>query len=355
MRCNIEGCTVKNAIFAFNEEDKKRYCKKHKQDGMIDVVYKKCEHGKRREYCRGCGGTAYCEHGKRKERCVLCGGASTCEHKKLKLNCKQCLGSAYCEHKKRREYCKDCDGSQICKHNRHKYDCKDCDGKGICEHGRQKSRCKECKGSQICKHGRDKSRCKECGGSSLCKFSWCESRKNKKYDHFCYLCYVHLNPDKPVSRNYRTKELLVVDYIKEEFKEYTWSHNKKIQDGCSTRRPDLLLDLGYKVIIVEIDENQHDSYDCSCENKRMMQIYQDLNFRPVVFIRFNPDEYKDEKDNKITGCFGAGKDGLIRVKQNKKKEWIERLNVLKEHIDYWIKNEGKAVETIQLFFNQNKI
>ena len=31
--------------------------------------------------------------------------------------------------------------------------------------------------------------------------------------------------------------------------------------------------------------------DCSCENKRIMEISQDLGHRPIVFIRFNPDEY----------------------------------------------------------------
>ena len=70
-------------------------------------------------------------------------------------------------------------------------------------------------------------------------------------------------------------------------------YDKKIQDGCSTRRPDLFLDLGYQIIIIEIDENQHIDYDCSCENKRIMELSQDVGHRPIVFIRFNPDDYKN--------------------------------------------------------------
>ena len=56
------------------------------------------------------------------------------------------------------------------------------------------------------------------------------------------------------------------------------------------RRPDLMVDLGYQVVIIEIDENQHISYDCSCENKRLMQLSQDVGHRPVVFIRVHPDK-----------------------------------------------------------------
>ena len=38
------------------------------------------------------------------------------------------------------------------------------------------------------------------------------------------------------------------------FSDYTWISDKKIYDGCYKRRPDLLLDLGYQVIIIEVDE-----------------------------------------------------------------------------------------------------
>jgi hypothetical protein len=49
-------------------------------------------------------------------------------------------------------------------------------------------------------------------------------------------------------------------------------------------------------LIIEVDENKHDNYDCSCENKRIMLISQDLGHRPVVLLRFNPDGYlKDGK------------------------------------------------------------
>jgi hypothetical protein len=60
-----------------------------------------------------------------------------------------------------------------------------------------------------------------------------------------------------------------------------------------------MVDLGSHLLIIEVDENKHSSYDCSCENKRLMLLSQDVGHRPIVFLRFNPDDYIDEAGNKI--------------------------------------------------------
>ena len=99
---------------------------------------------------------------------------------------------------------------------------------------------------------------------------------------------------------------------------------EKVQDGCSLRRPDLLLDLGSHIIIVEIDENKHTNYDCSCENKRLMELSQDLQHRPIVFIRFNPDDYTNQEGEKIKSCWKLNKLGAIQVMKTKQTEWEER-------------------------------
>jgi hypothetical protein len=186
-----------------------------------------------------------------------------------------------------------------------------------------------------------------------CKTYLCSTIVQKKYDGYCRYCYMNLFPDKPVSRNYKTKEYAVVEYVKTKFPEMSWVADKIIQNACSKRRPDLLLDLGYQVIIVEVDENQHADYDCSCENKRIMELSQDVGHRPIVFIRFNPDEYEKDGTN-ITSCWGCDKNGLCVVKKSKKNEWIDRLHVLEETIRYWINPENttsKTIETIQLFYD----
>jgi hypothetical protein len=187
-----------------------------------------------------------------------------------------------------------------------------------------------------------------------CKSEWCLTQvKKEKYDGYCLFCYMNIYPDKPVSRNYKTKEYSVVENIKTKFPNLSWIADKIINGGCSKRRPDLLLDLGYQIIIVEVDENQHGDYDCSCENKRIMELSRDLGHRPIVFIRFNPDDYTKNATN-ITSCWGQDKNGICVVKKSKKNEWNERLHTLEEHINYWVNPANitnKTIETIQLFYD----
>ena len=76
------------------------------------------------------------------------------------------------------------------------------------------------------------------------------------------------------------------------------TYDKIIKDGCSLYRPDFVFDLGDRIIVLEVDENQHKSYLCECEQKRMIQIHQDYGGLDVCFIRYNPDNYKN-KNNKI--------------------------------------------------------
>jgi hypothetical protein len=187
--------------------------------------------------------------------------------------------------------------------------------------------------------------------SPKCKSNLCFTVVQKKYDGYCLYCYMNLFPDKSVSRNYKTKEYAVVEFVKTTFPDLSWIADKRILDGCSKRRPDLFLDLGYQIIIVEVDENQHTEYDCSCENKRIMELSQDVGHKPVVFIRFNPDGY-EENEIVIKSCWGVNNKGICVIK--KSKEWSQRLNALKEQISYWIHPDNittKTIEIIQLFYD----
>ena len=330
---------------------------------------RKCEHGKFKFICRECSSSTFCEHGKRKLRCKDCSGSQICEHGKEKRQCKKCGGSGICEHGKQKPSCKDCSGSQICDHGKQRYLCKKCGGSGICEHGKEKRRCKKCGGLGICEHGKDQRNCKECGGSSfckhgknkgtcidcggwkLCKSEWCETVGNPKYNGYCVPCCIHIHPEIKMSRNYKTKEKEVVDNIKQNFPDFTWIADKRVQDGCSKRRPDLLLDMGTHIIIIEVDENKHSNYDCSCENKRLMELSQDLQHRPIVFIRFNPDAYKNEEGIVVKSCWRLNKQGVIQIMKTKQKEWEERIISLKQQIQYWVNNPSeKTIEIIELYY-----
>ena len=314
-----------------------------------------CDHNKRRTRCKECGGGSICSHNKIKSRCVLCEGSEMCSHNRRREYCTECDGNQICPHKIRKDRCIDCGGSQICGHEKERANCVECHGHNICEHDKIRYQCVDCEGGRICPHKKRKSHCKQCDGSALCKSEWCETTGNAKYEGHCLNCFIHLFPDKPNSKNYKTKEKAVVDYILEQFplEKYSWITDKRVKDGCSKRRPDLLLDLGYQVIIIEVDEHQHNDYDCTCENKRLMELSQDVYHRPIVFIRFNPDEYVD-KSKKVTSCWGVNKLGICALKKTKLKEWVTRLETLKNQIEYWSTPENmtdKTIQIIQLFYS----
>ena len=122
------------------------------------------------------------------------------------------------------------------------------------------------------------------------------------------------------------KEIEVSNHIIEQFSSITVMQDKRIQDGCLARRPDILIHLGYQVIIVEVDESQHIDYDCTCENKRLMQLSQDVGHCSIVFIRFNPDVYTEE--------------------------WQHCLSTLCDTIQYWMNHVTvKTVEIVHLFYS----
>ena len=300
--CIYEDCK-KQPIYNNEGEKKGLYCSIHKLDGMIDIKNKTCIHlnCKTRPYFNNEGEKKglYCSSHKLDGMIYII--HKTCIH----LNCKKQPTFNY-ENEKTALYC-----------STHKLD-------GMIDIK-----------------------------NKTCKTYLCYTLVTEKYDGYCLYCYINLFPDKPVTRNYKTKEYSVVEYVKEKYPILSWISDKTIKDGCSKRRPDLLLDLGYQIIIIEIDENQHTDYDCSCENKRIMELSQDLNHRPIIFIRFNPDDYLID-DKKISSCWTLNKKGLCIIKKSKEVEWLERLKALEQQIDYWINSSiktNKTVEIIQLFYD----
>ena len=139
------------------------------------------------------------------------------------------------------------------------------------------------------------------------------------------------------------------------FPTITLTFDKSVIDGCSKKRPDVLLDMGDYVMIIEIDENQHRTYDCSCDNKRLMEIFKDCGNRPLVMIRFNPDQYYNRNGESVSSCWGLTKDkGLCVIKDNKKKEWANRLETLANAIKLQMNmKERKEIDVVHLFYDEN--
>ncbi len=130
-------------------------------------------------------------------------------------------------------------------------------------------------------------------------------KKKRKYKGHCFFCFVHLFPTERAAQDYSMKETTVVTFLQEKFPNVDWRWNKTVEGGCSKRRLDLLLDMGSHIVIIEVDENSHDMYDPTCEEKRMEEIWNDVGHHPIVFVRFNPDKYKDKDGNNVPFCMGS--------------------------------------------------
>jgi hypothetical protein len=190
--------------------------------------------------------------------------------------------------------------------------------------------------------------------NKMCLTHLCQTQiHNPLYEGYCTKCFIQLFPDRPLARNFKTKEREVVQFIIQKYPSYAWSFDKTIGGGTSKRRPDIFLNLKDKALIIEIDENQHTDYDCSCENKRIMELSLDIKHKDMIFIRFNPDGYKI-KDKLIKSYWTISKTGMCVLNPRKREDWNKRLEILQEQIDYWmLNNSDKNIEIIQLFYDQN--
>jgi len=335
-RCEHEKC-MKRTVFDI-EGGKGRFCGEHKTDGMVDVRSKRCEHD-------GCTklNPGYNIVGEKGRFCV--------KHKKdgmVDVKHEQC---EHMECTKRAFYGTEGEKGRFCVQHK-KNDMVDVKHK-TCEHDECMKRAvfdiEGGKGRFCGEHKKigmvdvKNKRCLTCHvGAS-----------NKAYKGYCYRCFIHTFPDNNIVRNHKTKERCVADFVRAHFPEYDLSFDTRIEGGCSRRRPDIYIDMGSHVVIIEIDENQHDTYENSCENKRLMEMFIDAGNRPVIMIRFNPDGYKTY-DKRVSSCWGTTTDrGLCKVKESKHGEWLHRLNVLKKTVKSACMDDiRKEVNVVHLFYDE---
>lgn len=186
-----------------------------------------------------------------------------------------------------------------------------------------------------------------------CKSEFCETIGNPKYKGYCLRCFIYTFPNEKISRQFKIKEQHIVDYIKQTFNKEKIIVDKIVDGGCSKRRPDVLIDKYTHSIIIECDENQHSQkfYDKNCENKRIMELFQDLGSRPLIVIRFNPDEYVDQYGIKQKSCFSKHKG--LDVPILNEKEFNKRMEKLNEIILESIYSSPiKEITIHELFYNQ---
>lgn len=373
-RCEFEGCNTLNPSFNFPDKTCGIYCSVHKKDKMVDLLHKKCLH----EGCKkqpaftfkGKKRPLYCA--KHKQDNMINIISKTCQYEGCKTQ-----SNYNFESEKIAIYCK-----------KHKSDGMVDVKNPKCQHNgcitRPNFNFEDEKAPLYCaKHKKDKMidiKNKHCQYKG-CKIGpsynlpgtinglYCASHKkpnmvnvkdksclsehcniipsNPKYKGYCVRCFMYTFPNEPVSRNYKVKEKHVYDFIKLHFN--IESYDKQVSGGCSKRRPDILIECLTHSIIIEVDEDQHTDY--LCENKRMMQLFEDLANRPSVFIRFNPDKYT--KNGKvIKSCFKYHKTSGVPI-INDEIEWNKRLELLKITIDNYITNIPEKEVTIkQLYYDQ---
>ena len=157
----------------------------------------------------------------------------------------------------------------------------------------------------------------------LCKY--CDIKEESKF-----VC-------KDCKKIQNKKEWAIVRYLRKNIHTQFEYNSSKMLQGCSKKRPDIFFDSPHThCVIVEIDENQHNSYQDSCECSRINEIVNGICGKSVIIIRYNPDVVKNN-----------GK--IVDISQTEKIDLLTK--VIKEEL---LKTyETFVVKIIQLFYNDD--
>jgi hypothetical protein len=148
----------------------------------------------------------------------------------------------------------------------------------------------------------------------------------------------------------KTKEVRIKEVIEKAFPDLPCIQDRSIQSietidqRCVYRkfRPDFFFERNTHVVIVEVDEHQHSSYDVSCERVRELHISEAIG-RPTYFIRYNPDAYH------VNGA-------AVRVHKNIREQRL--VQVMKECLFSDESSECKTdtflMRTVFLYYDENE-
>ena len=77
----------------------------------------------------------------------------------------------------------------------------------------------------------------------------------------------------------------------------------------------------------------------------------DVNNRPIILIRFNPDDYTDKNGKRVTTCWRPhGRTGLLQVTKKKSAEWEARMQSLFDRLDYWFSETATEPLTVEYLY-----
>lgn len=340
-----EHCQVcgKYAYFG-NQGGGRRFCHSHKAEGMINVVDRRCckcklkiaTHGLQgqRTHCGGCSQDGMVRAYRR--MCLAC-GINTAYYALERKGATHCLDCKTHEMVKCHGGCVACRvkaanfgiGSKAT----HCADCKDAAMKDV-----KNRKCQECGIRQAsCGVGKA-THCKTCSGqlrnivSKRCGIEGCDVFVKPSTTQWC------ANHDTERKRITRVRENKVANFLRESDLPPWTSWNKQIQgaekDVCGKYRPDFVWEMPGHVVVLEVDEQQHAYPGYSCENKRMLDIWNSYGGMPVVMIRMNPDAFKLE--------------GTTR-----KVSWEKRLQLLKDTLKKHLASPGQHLFAVHRLFYDN--
>jgi hypothetical protein len=193
------------------------------------------------------------------------------------------------------------------------------------------------------------SHCKQEGMINIkqkaCKAENCMTIGNKNYKGYCANCFQHLFPTDPLTFQIRskTKEIAVRDFINSRFEGFQhdkplW-YNETVCDCTSKRRIDHRKLINDTLLCIETDENQHKSYSKEDEIARYNDLFMAFGGK-FIFIRFNPDKYKD-KNGKSCNPMLVNRLPVLEAEINKQIKRIEN----SEHTE--------LLEVIELYYDKS--
>jgi len=152
--------------------------------------------------------------------------------------------------------------------------------------------------------------CKEIAFYGLTRPTHCETHRSIDEENLCLrkckneecsvieicndegFCFEYCVKNELFQRSKKHKELRVKKLLETEIDKKIYIHDKIIEQACNRRRPDIVYDCDTHFLVIEVDENQHKKREC--EEIRMQELTQSFGM-PVIFIRYNPDNYRAEK------------------------------------------------------------
>ncbi len=315
--CEFKDCKTQPN---YNYEGKKKgiYCKTHKLDNMVDVMNKKCikcnikrpifglEEDKA-THCADCKTDIMIDVNNRKciecnikqpifglvdSKATHCGDCKT--NVMIDVTNKKCIE---CNIKRptfgleqdKATHCADCKTDiMIDVINRKCVECNIKIGVFALE-GDKASYCYNCKSPEMVDVINDRCKANEHG-------IMCLTTANPKYRGYCTHCFANLFPNDPLTKDIqkKSKENLVRDYINSNFSGFQHDVPLWIGDCDCThrRRIDHRKLIGNTLLCIETDEEQHKYYNRMDEESRYDDLMM-LHGGKMIFIRFNPDKYRE--------------------------------------------------------------